>query len=331
MNDRILRPGLAALILLVPAAARAQQPPAPAPPPAPPAADVVADESRDHFKRGVQLFRENDFRSALVEFRRAHELSGSYKILYNIGQTEYELQDYAGALRSFQRYLDKGGAEIEQARRAEVEGELAKLKARVATLEIKSNAAGAEVLVDDVPMGKTPLAEPLLVSMGRRKVILQKGGVASAPRFVDLAGGDKLAVSVELAEAGVPRPAPLPVAPPPAEPAPSRTGLWIGVGVTAALVAGTAVTGVLALGAQTDAQKKLDTFGVKASDVTDARSKMKTLALVTDILGGASLAMAGVTIVLGVTGGKSDKSDKAAPKAATITVGPRSLVLGGTF
>lgn len=327
MKTRTLLLGLVTSALLFPRAALAQQPPAA---PAPPVVDAAADESKTHFQRGVQLFRESDFRSALVEFRRAQEMSKSYKVLYNIGQTEYELQDYAGALRSFQRYLEGGGAEIEAARRAQVEDDLKKLAARVARLSITSNAAEAEVLIDDLLVGKTPLKEPVLVSIGRRKVTLQKGGALSPPRFVDLAGGDSVAVSIELAEQSAPKaaPVPAPVAPPPAAPAPSRTGMWISLGVTGALVAGTVVTGVLALGAHGDAEAKLGTFGVKATDVTAARNKMKTLALVTDLLGGASVAMIGVTVVLGVTGGKGDAP---APKTATIGVGPRAFSLGGTF
>lgn len=321
MKTRTALLGLAAALASLPRAALAQ------PPAAPPAAEAV-DESKTHFQRGVQLFRENDFRSALVEFRRAQEMSKSYKVLYNIGQTEYELQDYAGALRSFQRYLEGGGAEIEASRRAQVEDDLKKLAARVARVEIKSNAPGAEVLVDDLVVGRTPLEEPVLVSIGRRKVTLQKGGAVSPPRFVDLAGGDSVAVTIDLADAGAARPAPPPppVAPPP--PAPSRTGLWIGVGVSSALVVGTVITGVLALGAKSDAEATLGTLGVKASDVSAARSKMKKLALATDILGGASIAMIGVTVVLGVTGGKGDAP---APKTATIGVGPGSLSVGGTF
>lgn len=309
-------------LLLAPAAAHAQSPPAPA------AAAAETDEARARFTRGVQLFREGDFRSALVEFRRSYELSKNFKVLYNIGQTEFELQDYAGALRAFQRYLEAGGTEIEAARRTQVEEDIKKLGARVARIDIKSNVEGAEVLVDDVPVGKTPLSEAVLVSIGRRKVTLQKGGAVSSARFVDLAGGDRTSVMIELAEAKglAPIAAPAPT-PPPEAPPPSRTGMWVSLGVTGGLLVATGVFGGLALAAHGDAETKLGTLGVKASDVSSAHSKTKTLSLVADILGGTTIAMAGVTIALGVTSGSS-KSD--APKAA-LTLHPRGLALGGSF
>lgn len=317
-------PRLVALALfLSPAAALAQQPAPGAPPAAAP-----DDEGRARFQRGVQLFREGDFRSALVEFRRSYELSKNFKVLYNIGQTEFELQDYAGALRSFQRYLEAGGAEIDAARRAQVEDDIKRLGARVARIDVKSNVQGAEVLVDDVVVGKTPLAEGVLVSIGRRKVTLQKGGVVSAARFVDLAGGDRSAVTVELAEPGAAAPI-APVAPPPQPPPPppSRTGLWVSLAITGGLLVGTGITGGLALAARSDTENKLGTLGAKASDIEAAHSKTKTLALVADIMGGAALAMAGVSIIVGVTGG----STNAAPTTATLSIGPRSLAVGGTF
>jgi tetratricopeptide (TPR) repeat protein len=330
MNPRTLLARLAlAALVLTPAAARAQTPPA-----APPESAQATEEGKAHFTRGVALFHEGDFRSALVEFRRAYELSRNHRVLYNIGQTELQVQDYAAAQRTLQKYLGEGGAEIDAARRAAVEDDLKKLVSRVARIDLKSNAVGAEVLVDDVLVGKTPLKEPVLVSMGRRKVVVQKSGLPPVVRYVDLAGGDLVAVSLEVAEAApgaATPPLPTPAPPPPVvvAPPPSRTGLWVSLAVTGALAAGTVVTGVLALGAHGDAETKLGMLGVKAADVEAAHAKTARLALVTDILGGAAIAMTGVTIIVGVTGGRSEAGKPAG--AARLTLTPRGAALGGTF
>jgi hypothetical protein len=316
-----------AALLLTPSLAAAQ---APVPTGTPASA---SEEGKAHFQRGVALFQEGDFRSALVEFRRSYELSHNFKVLYNIGQTEYELQDYAGALRSFRRYLVEGGGEIDAARRASVEEEVKKLLLRVARVEIKTGADGAEVLVDDVVVGKTPLKEPVLVSIGRRKITLQKGGAVSSARFVELAGGDQTSVTLELHEGGAATPTgptPPPVTPPPTTlppaPPPSRTGLWASLATTGALTVGAVVTGVLALQSYNDTQNKLGTLGVKGSDVQSAHGKTVALAATTDVLGGLAIAMAGVTIGFAVTGGKS-----AEPPKAAITLGPRGGALSLRF
>ncbi len=318
-----------ATALLTPKLAAAQAPDA--------ARSAAAAEGKSHFDRGVALFHEGDFRSALVEFRRSYELSHNFKVLYNLGQTELELQGYAAARSSFQRYLTEGGAAIEAERRAAVEEDIKRLAVRVARIEIKTSVADAEVLVDDEVVGRTPLKEPLLVSIGRRKITLQKGGVVSAARFVELAGGDLAPVELELAEgrpAAVAPPAALaPVAvPPPAAPAPApasppRTGMWVSLGVTGALTVGAVVTGVLALGAHSTAESELGMVGgVTASQISAAHTKTANLALVTDILGGTAIAMAAVTIALGVTGGKAD-----APPRTALTLGPRGAFLSAGF
>jgi hypothetical protein len=298
-----------------------------APAHAQPPSQSQSDEGKAHFTRGVALYKEGDFRAALVEFTRAYELTHAFKVLYNIGQTEFELQDYAGALRSFQKYVADGGAEIDAGRRAQVEEDLKKLAGRVARLEIKTNVEGADVLIDDVVVGKTPLKEPVLVSMGRRKVTLQKGALPPSARYVDLAGGDKSQVVMELAEQKAAPPGTEPVGPAPAPP-PSRTGVWVGLAATGALAVGAVVTGVLALGAHSDAVAKLGMKGgIKATDVEAAHSKTATLALVTDILGGAAIAAGGVTLIVGLTGGKSSPEQK----TVSVRVGPRGVLLGGRF
>ena len=314
----LLLPALVALSLSLAGGAALAQPGKPA---------ASQEDAKAHFQRGVTLFKEGDFRAALVEFRRAHEITGSYKILYNIGQTELELQDYAGALRSFEKYLAEGDKQIDAARRKAVEAEIKKLGVRVARVEIKTNAEGVEMLIDDVSVGKTPLAAPVLVSIGRRKVTALKAGQPPIVRYVDVAAGDLASVSFELAaEKPEPKPAPLP--PPPPPPPPSRTGTWVSLGITGALVVGAVTTGVLALGARSDAEAKLGTLGVKASDVEQAHSKAATLALVTDIVGGAAIGMAVVTLVLGLTEGKRARE---APKAATLSIGPRGFAIVGNF
>ncbi|MEO8550761.1 MAG: hypothetical protein ABI678_12335, partial [Kofleriaceae bacterium] len=77
-------------------------------------ADSKLDEAKAHLASGTQLYDENNFRGALVEFQKAYELAPSWRILFNIGQVEMEVQDYAGALRAYTRYLKEGGPDVPQ-------------------------------------------------------------------------------------------------------------------------------------------------------------------------------------------------------------------------
>ncbi len=297
------------------------------------------EEGRGHFNRGVEYYKENDFRNALVEFKRAYDIAPNWKVLYNLGYTSLELQDYAAALRYFERYLGDGGADVPADKKTKVQGELDKLQKRVARITVDVNVEGAEVLVDDVSIGKSPLTEPVLVSAGRRKIVVNKGG-ATQTRVIDVAGGDTTKVSIELEQAKGPTGSGgggLVVPPGGQTTEPSSgggpsTGFWVSLGVTGALGVGTVVTGVLALSAKSKFDDTIAKVGVTPTDVDDARTKTRTLALVTDILGGATLAGAIVTVIVGLTtSGKSAPKKDAAPPPVSFSVSPFGASVSGSF
>src|SRR5690349_11541014 len=101
-----LRSAVLVSTLLVSGAAFAQVPGVAGP--VPPANPANSDEAQMRFKRGLELYDEQDFQNALIEFRRAYELQPTYKILYNLGQVCYQLTEYACALRNFEKYLKEG-------------------------------------------------------------------------------------------------------------------------------------------------------------------------------------------------------------------------------
>ena len=88
---------------------------------APPVDEVLAEQARAHFLRGVELYAETDYEGALIEFNRAHEILPRYQVLFNIGAVRLQLQEYVGALDALSDYLAQGGEAISPDRRAEVE------------------------------------------------------------------------------------------------------------------------------------------------------------------------------------------------------------------
>jgi len=312
MKKRALALAAAALFFsLPPAAVLAQQAPPPAAPaaagPARGPAAGPAGEADSRFRRGVELYKEGDYSAALIEFRRAYELDPRYQALYNIGETYFQLNDYASALRTLDKYLHDGGAQILPGRRDEVQKEIDKLRTRVATLEVTTNLPDVDITVDDLPMGKTPLAAPLVVSSGRRKVTATRPGKAPVIQIVELAGGDIKKVTLIVVDddaAGIR----VPAAP------------WV---ITGALVAGAVVTGAIALSASSALKADLAVFpGANAGQITSDHSKTVTTALVTDILIGAAVVSGVVSIVLTASANRRRPTD-AAPPAAAQSGAPR--------
>ena len=185
---RLLATFIAGLTLLASTPSRASD--------APPEAQAHA--AATHFDRGVKLYEERDWRAALVEFQRAYEIAPQYRVLYNVGQCLYQVEDYVGSLDAFEKYMAEGSAEVPPERRDQVQGILGELRGRVAHVRVMANVEGAEIAVDDVVVGTTPLASPLLVSAGRRKIVASKAGRTGVVRFVDVAGEDSVDVTLTL-------------------------------------------------------------------------------------------------------------------------------------
>lgn len=305
------------------------QPTASAPDSSP--ASPAKEDARTRFRRGVELFREGNFAAALIEFRRAYETAPNFNVLYNIGQVCTELGDYASAHRALQKYLDDGGVDIAPARRAEVERDIERLNGRIGYLRIKVSSSNADIAIDDVVIGRSPMDEEVLVNSGRRKVTVNGGGMSGLARMVDVAVGEHAVVALEET------PAAPSLAPPQEKPRPvadaspkgtssSSTPLWIGLVTTGVLAAGTVVSGVVALSAKSSLDDRIASYPTTTRDVEDARDRGKTWAIVADVFGGATLVAAGVTTYLAITRGPAPRTQSAA-----LGVGPGSVMLSGRF
>lgn len=278
-------------------------PPTPAAPPAPAPSTATASTGDDgvqkavaRYQRGQELYTERNFPAALVEFRKAYELAPNYRVLYNIGQVCYQMQDYVCALRSLEQYLVDGSADLPEARKQAVEQEVKALKARIGYLDVRSTPDGADLSVDDVPAGTLPLKAPLAVGTGRHRLTVTLAGHAPVTRTVDVAGQDTLKVDVPLIALRGPEAATSNVPAPKAENRHAMTTWsWIGYGVGAGLLAGGGVTGAMALGPASDVRSKLYT---SEADADSDRSKAKNLALVSDVLLAAGIVTVAATTIL---------------------------------
>ncbi len=258
------------------------------------------DEAVQRFERGVQLYEAQNYEGALVEFSAAYKLSKNYKLLYNIGICQMAQKEYAAAAESFKQYLAEGSAEITESRKADVKDRLSKLSLMVTQVRITTDApAGSQLLIDDRPVGTAPFSEPVTVKIGRRVFSITANG-RTATKSVDVASGDGNApVSLMLGDTS-PGPAnngsvtttrEQPVTP--SDDGPSFPILpW---GLTVAVGAAAAVTGILAVNARNDFEEKQNTFGTDRSALESDQDKAKTLGIVTDVLLAGTVIGAGIS------------------------------------
>ena len=286
---------------------------------------VATGEAEQHFKRGIKLFDDGDFKLALVEFERSYDLSPNFRVLYNIGEVQFQLNRYASASRTLSRYLEVGGARIAPNRRAEVERDLEALKIRTAHLKLDVDVAGAEVLVDGERIGRTPLADRELIDAGAHRVVVQKAGFVAYGESVTLAGADDRALTVHL----VPAPEKDERRIIEVHESPGLGPVWIGWGLTVALGIATVGTAI----AWQSSDSKLTDLKNSPSSSTEREGEARTvdtLRTASFVLGGTAIAAAGVSLFFTLKR-TSDSTKTPARRAMAMGVGPGQLRLSGSF
>jgi hypothetical protein len=288
--------------------------------------DQHTQEASKHFQHGVELSEDGDWRAAVIEFERAYAIAPNFRVLYDIGQCHYQLHDYPAALDAFRRYLAEGQALVPSERRAKVESDVDSLKGRVASLRLSANVDGAEVGVDDMVIGTTPIAAPVVVSAGRHKLTASKAGLPAVVRYVDIAGEETLDVALDLG----------PPAAVPARAAPSARGrslapAVVAFGVTAVGVAVGSYFGLEAISNKRDLDQQC-VLGSCPESSKPLYDEAERNALLSTLGFGAAIAGASVgAMYLLFTGPRESARIPTSMALPRLVVGPGSIGAEGTF
>ena len=231
----------------------------------------------------------------------------------------------AAALKAFQQYLADGGAKVSTARRKEAQAAIDELRNKVGQLKITLNVADAEVTVDDVLVGKSPLADDVMVNVGRRKLSATSTGYVPVQRVVGVAGGGETAVSLELVKVDMTPPVAMPPRPPQSHGVPVVT--VVAASATGVSLVVTGILGGLAISAHKSLESDLATFPGNPSTIASDQSRTKTLANATDAFIGITAAAAAATTVLFVLPKVSDVWKP----SATVGLSPAGVVVRGAF
>jgi tetratricopeptide (TPR) repeat protein len=181
---------------------------------------ATADE---HFKKGVDAFRDRRFGDAALEFEEAYRLWPAYAVLFNIGQVNAALGHSVEAVDAYEKYLKQGAAAVPASRVREVEAEIAKQLDRIGTVAVRTSPEGAEIRMDGRLLGTTPLGRPIRATVGRHTFDAILDGHGSQVREVDVVGRAERKLDLKLeaipapkaANAALPATAPPPPAPSP--------------------------------------------------------------------------------------------------------------------
>ncbi|HVU04178.1 MAG TPA: hypothetical protein VHE30_20615 [Polyangiaceae bacterium] len=278
----------------------------------------VSDSARQHFKTGVAYLTDPDgarYEEAYREFKVAYADSPSWKILGNLGISAMKLERDGEAVDAFEKYLSGGGAQIDPAERAQMERDLMTTKSGLVWVTVKVQPPGAALTDERQPLtGRAVTNRYELekdgslhfgVRRGHHKITVQLTGYDSGVWEFDAEPGADQTHDFALEK---PKPVAVPQGPAPSggtEPAapqmerPIGVPVIIGAAATGALLVGSGVVGVLAMGKKKDFDDKNDGHHVDEAD--SARKSAATLNIVGDALLGGAIVAGAVTTYLFLT------------------------------
>lgn len=310
--------GLLAIAMASPA--RADDTPAPASPaptqaaaPATQSATThpagISDDARRHFAAGVTLLQDPEgekVEEAYREFRTAYDLSGSPKILGNMGFCAMRLERDGEAIDAYTRYL-REVPDIDPDERAQIVRDVQTLSVGVARLTIEVDKPGARLIDVRTPVRGERVTNTYGPITGKLEIGVRPGHHTITAKLADhedamwdldvfAASKDHYAFSM--------RPhvvAPVASTTPVSGGSGPSVGPWVVMGIGGALLVGGALTGLVALGKTHDIEGQCpNDVCPKSYDLEGERSAARTFVRITDVLliGGGLVTAGGLAWLL---------------------------------
>jgi len=296
----------ASIVLFGSPLASAQESPASAPEPTPDqaaptapagpitAAPAISEQAKRHFNAGVALLQDLEgekVEEAYRQFRTAYDLSGSPKILGNMGFCAMRLERDGEAIDAYSRYL-REVPDVDPEERAQIVRDLQTLSVGLVRITLEVSPPGAMVLDERVPVRGARVTNAYGPVNGKLEIGVRPGhhvftaklaGREDAQWEVEAYAGTKDQHTFTLKEPPrASQPGPL-VAPPER---PSAVGPIIVTAAGGAMLVAAGITGIVALNKTSDISNRCPGNECPRTgfDLEGERSSARTFVGVTDLL-----------------------------------------------
>lgn len=159
---------------------------------------TLPDPARHAWDAAKQLADANDYKGALVEFQRAYDLSQNPRVLYNVGVVEKLLTHYARAVAAWNRELTEGAGKLTPSETVELKNAIGIVQQFVTAIDVTANEPDATLFIDDYAVGKTPFTASVPIDVGKHTLKLTKTGFVDSTQQVDVAAGQRTAVTFKI-------------------------------------------------------------------------------------------------------------------------------------
>lgn len=154
-------------------------------------------QAKAKFKKGIEYFKNENYASALVEFKNSYNLNAKSSVLFNIALCEKALFRYNDSIETFRKYMIEA-KKISQQERKEIEGLIQEMEQLAAKLTVLTDPDGVEITIDGKIKIETPFKTPVLLGPGEHTVEARKEGYQSVSKSLVLPEGVKKEIQIKL-------------------------------------------------------------------------------------------------------------------------------------
>jgi hypothetical protein len=168
--------------------------------PAPPKDEALDEIARKLYREGHKALEEQRWDQCRASFLAAWKIKQQYQIAGNLAHCEAKLGLHREAGEHLRYFLREAPKDSSPERRNMGEALFEEVRAKVALVTVSANKAGAEILVDGVSMGKTPLPDALVLEPGPHKIEARFAGYPPVEKRVEVTAGSQPEVALEIRE-----------------------------------------------------------------------------------------------------------------------------------
>jgi tetratricopeptide (TPR) repeat protein len=193
-------------------------------------------QSQELMKQGAAKYARGDWLGAYEAYERAWERTPHPAVAANMAATEIKLGKYLRAATHL-KYALNHLPPVQMEKRGAVQEQLEQLREHLVAVSLAANLEGVDIWIDGTRVGRTPLAEEVLLEPGHHSIRAQYAG-AEQIKALDLAAGARIDLVFDLSSAERLRaqsqaPAPVSVSDLPSS-GKQRTRTWVLIGGAAA-------------------------------------------------------------------------------------------------
>jgi hypothetical protein len=161
-------------------------------------AESLPSDARRDYDAGKLLFEDGDYATALLMYRTAYDRTHDPRLLWNVAACQKNLRHYAKAATTLERYLNEGGDLLSAADRRDAQDLSKAIAPFTVPMTLSVSEDGAQIWIDDEPIGTSPLSRAVTLDMGTRRLRAKKDGFRTFEREIPVGGSATTTVNVVL-------------------------------------------------------------------------------------------------------------------------------------